>query len=203
MEQLKNKSKKIDVRPIKNKLRLYHKNIRQNMNPQIKKTKEDMIFKRLISLPIFKKSKTILCFVSTDIEVDTKQFIEYALSLGKTIAVPKCIPKNSRMNFYTINSLKDLNPGTFSVLEPDADYNKLLLDFSDSFCIVPGLAFDMHGYRLGYGKGYYDRFLSKYPKNTLGICYSDCIEIKLPHNKYDQVVDMLITDKYTRKTHKN
>ena len=69
----------------------------------------------------------------------------------------------------------------------------------NSLCVVPGMAFDCDGYRLGYGKGYYDRFLSGYHGVTAGICYSDCIRWKLPRGRFDRPVDILVTDKFFRK----
>ena len=104
------------------------------------------------------------------------------------------------MEFYLIKSFNDLEVATFSVLEPKVNQCEKLTQFSQSVCIVPGLAFDIRGYRLGYGKGYYDRFLNKYDLPKFGICYTLCTQTKLINGKYDKPVDLLITDKYTHKT---
>ena len=63
---------------------------------------------------------------------------------------------------------------------------------------MPGLAFDPQGFRLGYGKGYYDRFLSGFQGKTVGICYLGCVQWNLPHGYYDRPVDILITERYVR-----
>ena len=68
-------------------------------------------------------------------------------------------------------------------------------DTKDSICIVPAFMFDKSGYRLGYGKGYYDRYLSKYKGSTIGICYSQNIKDELFHGKFDRTVDMIVTEK--------
>ena len=138
--------------------------------------------------------------MSTKIEVDTFRIIERALADGKAVAVPRCVPGTRQMEFYRINSVEELAPGTFGVLEPIPGVHELLHDFSDSLCIVPALSYDWHGYRLGYGKGYYDRFLSKYEGVMIGICYSDCVQRKLPHGRFDRPVELLVTERYLRRT---
>ena len=68
-----------------------------------------------------------------------------------------------------------------------------------SFCVLPGLGFDLEGYRLGYGKGYYDRFLSRYPGVTAGVCYTACLKTQLPHGRYDRRADILVTEKFIKR----
>lgn len=185
----------LDIRPIKAKLRGDLKKRRITM-PERKKTALDAkIQNRLMNLWAFRQADTILTYVSTPIEVDTKRMIEAALKMGKTVAVPRCKSAERQMNFYLIKSLNELSPGTFGVLEPLSDTRKPFTDFNNSLCVVPGLAFDVNGYRLGYGKGYYDRFLRNYTGTTIGICYDDNIKERLPHGKYDVAVQMLITEK--------
>ena len=83
--------------------------------------------------------------------------------------------------------------------EPDPEKQPVLREFSDSVCVLPGLGFDLEGYRLGYGKGYYDRFLSKYPGTNLGVCYNVCLKPLLPHGRYDRMVDVLVTEKFVKR----
>ncbi len=185
----------LDIRPIKAKLRGDLKKKRVTM-PERKKTALDMkIQNKLMNLWAFRQADTILTYVSTPIEVDTKRMIQAALSMGKTVAVPKCESYERQMKFYLIKSLSELTPGAFGVLEPLFGERKPFDNFKNSLCVVPGLAFDKHGYRLGYGKGYYDRFLRNYTGTTIGICYEDNIKERLPHGKYDVAVQMLITEK--------
>lgn len=185
----------LDIRPIKAKLRGDLKRKRITM-PVRKKTALDMkIQNKLMNLWAFRQADTILTYVSTDIEVDTKRMIEAAFSMGKTVAVPRCETYERQMNFYLIKSLNELAPGAFGVLEPLSIERKPFNSFENSLCVVPGLSFDKHGFRLGYGKGYYDRFLRNYTGITVGICYEDNIKEKLPHGKYDVAVQMLITEK--------
>ena len=128
--------------------------------------------------------------------------IQEALRQGKRVVVPYCIPGTRQMEFYYIRSMEeDLEPGAFGVWEPKTSQCEKLTDDKNSICIVPGLSFDYDGFRLGYGKGYYDRFLCKYLGVTVGICYTSCIKQQLPHGYYDVPVKLLITEKYLRRIH--
>ncbi|OQA48922.1 MAG: 5-formyltetrahydrofolate cyclo-ligase family protein [Firmicutes bacterium ADurb.Bin300] len=187
----------LDIRPVKARLRSDLKKKRLSM-PQIKKNIMDRkIQNRLMNLWAFREASLILTYVSTPIEVDTHYMIETALKIGKTVAVPKCREEGRLMEFYHIQSLNELSPGAFGVLEPLSANKKSLEDFEGSLCIVPGFSFDKEGFRLGYGKGYYDRFLKDYTGTSAGICYSDCVKEHLPHGKNDRIVHMLITEKDT------
>ena len=120
--------------------------------------------------------------------------------MGIRVAVPKCIPKQKQLDFFFINSFDDLSEGKFGILEPDEKKCERALKFKkDSLCIVPGLSFDIHGFRLGYGGGYYDRFINKFEGYTVGLCYSNCVRNEVPIEKFDMQVDFLITDKSIRK----
>ncbi len=187
----------VDIRPIKKELRAKHKDIRKNMTPSHKDRCDLLIFDKVANHEIYRNADLLLCFVSTQIEVDTMRLIKYALRQGKAVAVPRCHDNEIAMTFYKITSLDDLEPGAFSVLEPkvcECDVLDISL-YKTPLCIVPGLAFDDKGFRLGYGKGYYDRFLSGFNGITAGICYSECTEPELVHGRYDRAVDYLFTDK--------
>lgn len=188
-----------DIRKLKTQLRNKYKNIRNNLDSSKKAVIDKEIFEKIISLECYKKCEMIITFVSTSIEVDTLELINYSLSLGKKVAVPKCIDGTREMEFHCIDSLSQLSPGAFGVLEPTGDKTSRIFDFDNSVCLVPGLAFDYDGYRLGYGKGYYDRFLSNYNSEKIGVCYCSCIAKHLPRGRFDKNVDILITEKYIRR----
>lgn len=188
-----------DIRQVKNGLRLKMKAIRRDMPPSQKAACDEEIRSTFLQSTSYTRSSVILTYVSTEIEVDTLQIICAALSDGKRVACPRCIDGTRNMDFYYIESLEELKPRTFGVPEPEANPSRLYHGELHPVCIVPGLAFDRWGYRLGYGKGYYDRFLSEYRGWTVGLCYSDCVEYKLPHGRYDRAVDRLITEKFLRR----
>ncbi len=185
----------IDIRPIKKKLRSQAREMRRSMSPEVKQTLDRKIKNKLLNLWAVREAETVLCYVSTEIEVDTREFIEALLQMGKRVAVPRCEGGESEMNFYYINSLSELSSGSFGVDEPDPQKHIMVGNTKNSVCVVPAFMFDKNGYRLGYGKGYYDRYLSRYSGGTIGICYEDNLQGELFHGKYDRAVDLVVTDK--------
>ncbi len=192
-----------DIREYKRSLRQKYKSIRAAFSEEEKAELDKSIKERVCRLRQYRSAGTILCYVSTPIEVDTFMIIEQAMRDNKRVAVPRCIDNTREMDFYYINSIDDLAPRTFGVLEPIEGKCEKMTDFSSSICIIPGLAFDSAGFRLGYGKGYYDRFLSGYSCQKIGIVYDNCIQSRLPHGKFDISVDVLVTPKAVKRINRN
>ena len=184
-----------NIREYKIGLREKFKAIRNAYTHEQKAKLDSDIIERLMRTYQYKNAETVLCYVSTPIEVNTHLLIEKALESGKKVAVPKCRPETTAMDFYLINGFDDLEKGTFGVLEP-IESKCELYQGGKSICIVPGLCFDHAGYRLGYGKGYYDRFLTNYSQTKIGICYNDCVQQRLFHGRFDVPVDLLITYRF-------
>lgn len=182
-----------DIKNEKQILRQKYRKIRQSISKEEKKLFDEAIFQGVVSSEFYQSAKEILCFVSMDIEVGTRKLINQAFADKKAVAVPKCIDKNGNMEFYYINSYEDLEESSFSLLEPNITTAKKAESFDSSICIVPALCFDNEGYRIGFGKGFYDRFLSKYSGKKVGLCYNNCITKKLPQDCYDISVDYIVT----------
>lgn len=191
-----------NIKEIKQNLRAKFRQIRERMQPARKDCWDAEILARFLSLREYAKTETVFTYVSKEIEVDTEGLIHAALLNHKKVAVPRCVPGTRAMEFYYIHSREDLEPGAFGVLEPVPSRCEKVEEGTGGLCVVPGLAFDAQGYRLGYGKGYYDRFLSAFPGKTVGICYLNCVQWNLPHGYYDRPVDILITEKYVRRIHR-
>lgn len=189
-----------DIRPIKTELRQKYRSLRQAMTQEIKNQRDEAIAAQVSRLWQYQRNEVLLIYVSTPIEVDTQRIIRQALAEGKRVAVPRCVPDTRNMEFYYIRSLDELEPGAFGVLEPRPDPERLYREAEGGLCIVPAFSYDWQGFRLGYGKGYYDRFLSRFEGNMVGICYSDCVQRSLPHGRYDRPVELLVTEKYLRRT---
>ena len=189
-----------DIRPIKTELRQKYRSLRQSMPPEIKEQKDEAIAAQVRRLWQYQRNSVLLIYVSTSIEVDTFRIIRQAIADGKRVAVPRCIPDTRNMEFYYIRSTDELKPGMFGVLEPDPIAENLYSESDGGLCIVPAFSYDWRGYRLGYGKGYYDRFLSRFEGNMVGICYSECVQRSLPHGRFDRPVELLVTESYLRRT---
>lgn len=159
-----------------------------------KDKKDKIISDNLLAFEPYKNADTVLFYSALDDEINIDRCIENALENGKRVALPVCTDKNGNMKFYLINSLFDIKTGYFGVREPDVSICKEIDDLSSSICIVPAIAYDKKGFRLGYGKGYYDRFLENYTSLSVGLCYNELIEDKLPNGDYDIPVDYIICE---------
>ena len=155
----------------------------------LKNPLSDMIIYNKVIRGIHQFDK-VLIYVSKDTEIDTLDIIKYCLHNNIKVAVPKCIKDD--LVFYYISSLDELVLGKFNVLEPNN--RRVVKSYKNSLCITPGLVFDNEGYRIGYGKGYYDRFFNKYDGVKIGITYKDTLLESIPHEEYDNQVDFIITD---------
>lgn len=187
-----------NIKLFKMKLRSKFRKYRETLDKNKKKIMDEKILKNILILNAYKFANIVFTYVSKDIEVDTYEIMKKCWEDGKKVAVPKCRPQNKSMDFYIINSFDDLEKSTFGLLEPIPTKCEKVKDFSKGLCIVPGFCFDKQGFRLGYGYGYYDRFLQNFGGLILGICYEECITYKLPHGKFDKPVDILLTDRYIK-----
>jgi len=146
------------------------------------------IAEKLFAEEHFKNARTIAFYIPKGSEVDTRFMID-ALEEDREILVP--ITKDE-IEMVQLKSFDNLGPGRFGVPEPREKIPPS--SFSD-VVIVPGVAFGLCMHRLGYGLGYYDRFLSRSPAFRIGICYDFQVEEKLPTHENDQRMDMIITEK--------
>lgn len=189
----------INIRQRKRELRAKYRRIRQSMPPQLKSSLDSRLTEQILQLDEYKSCQTLFAFVSGEIECDTSVVIDDALKNGKRVAVPKCGEVSGEMDFYYINSRSDLSRGKFGILEPVPEKCEMAEDYSSGLCLVPGLCFDYQGYRIGFGKGYYDRFLQSFGGTTAGICYYKCTQNTLPKGVYDRPVDILVTERFVNR----
>ena len=168
----------------------------------------DIITEKILSLKEYKEADTILTYVSCRSEVITDNLILAALKEGKKVGVPKV--EGDIMNFYYINSLDELETGYFGVREPVVSQNTSVSlsdnngtvkppvsDPSGCLMIVPGLAFDKDLNRIGYGKGFYDKYFQSHidaPFIKCGIAFDIQLCEKIEADRYDQPLDMLVTE---------
>jgi len=159
-----------------------------------KADKDKAVCKNLLNSNDYKQADTILFYAALDDEINIDDCITEAIDEGKKVALPVCTDDAGHMDFYYINSLEDIKNGSFGVREPDILNSVKVTDFENAVCIVPAIAYDTLGYRLGYGKGYYDRFLENYVSISIGLCYNELVVEKLPADKFDVPVDKIITE---------
>lgn len=187
----------------KNQLRTEYKAKRRAMDKSLKNEYDETICRRFTELASYRYSDVILAYAHLDDEIDLTPIIKDALSKCKRVAFPKC-GKEGSMTFHFIKDLSELKPGMMGISEPDLSAPQY--DFEDpspAVCFIPALLYDKDGYRLGYGKGFYDRFLLKFKGTKVGVIYSDFILNEVPRGRFDLSADVLITEKGVRTVNAN
>jgi 5-formyltetrahydrofolate cyclo-ligase len=142
----------------------------------------------------WKKAKTIAITISMGHEPDTHSIIKHAWQMGKKVAVPKCTPKTRDMEFRYITSFKQLETIYMELQEPIPAETVLATPDEIELMLIPGVAFTREGARIGYGGGYYDRYLSKYKGRTVALAFAEQIISSIPMDMHDQYVQKVITE---------
>ena len=174
--------------------RAYFSALRASIDENAKKEKSLDICKRILSLPEFEECDVLFLYSPIKSEADPTYLLEVAEEKGINVAFPISIKDNNTLDFRIVDALSDLNIGAYGIREPKCDSKKAIFT-QKSICIVPALSFDSNGNRLGYGKGFYDRFLSEFTGLSVGITFCELKCDLLPTENTDIPVDIIITDK--------
>ncbi len=156
-----------------------------------KEKKEQKIYEKLYQSTRWQQAKTIGLTMSNLFEVNTQPIIEAALSTEKTVVVPKTFPKR-QMAFYQIDAMTMFEKSSFGVLEPLSD--RLYLPEEIDLLIVPGIIYHEDGYRIGFGGGYYDRYLQNYPNDTCSLVFQELINNEWTPESFDKKIQQLLID---------
>ena len=164
----------------------------------IEKEKKDLeIFRKITSLDVFVNAAVVLSYVSVRFEVNTINIIRYCFENKKKVYVPVCYENRDGMDFCCINSLMELHVTNLFLLEPYIKKERIFKDINseNSICVVPGICFSLKGDRIGFGKGYYDRFLKNFKGTKIGICYDFDLEQDFYKTSLDVPVNLVLTEK--------
>ena len=156
---------------------------------------------KIVEIEELKKVKIIASFISIKTEISTKLLNYYLISIGKKICLPVILNNNKHLIFRTYDKDTILNEGKFGIPEPDKSREEILPDL----ILTPCLAFDLFGYRLGYGGGYYDRTFTKFrkishPFVSVAVAYDGQKINKVIRDKVDQKIDYILTEKKIYRT---
>lgn len=178
-----------DKKTLRKEFSALRKSLRSNV-------KDSVIAAKLLSMEEVRDADTVLLYASFGSEVNTWQLAGSLLHKNKTIAYPRC-GENGLMTFHIITSASQLKEGKYGICEPDGSLPQP--DFAGrTVCIVPGLAFTPEGGRLGYGGGFYDRFLAAHPDvRRIAAAYDGLIVSELPLQPHDLKVDTIVTEERT------
>ncbi|WP_394187743.1 5-formyltetrahydrofolate cyclo-ligase [Paenisporosarcina quisquiliarum] len=157
-------------------------------------TRSAQITQSLLNEEQILQSKIIGITISSFPEVDTWHLIEHLWSLGIRVAVPKCHAKTRDMQFYEITSFDQLEIVYMKLHEPKPEITNKINAEDISYLIVPGVVFDTLGFRVGFGGGYYDRFLQKYKGATISLAFDEQVVPTVPKEHHDLPVDIILTD---------
>lgn len=177
---------------MKTELRKKFKKLRADIMD--KAVKDKKICASFLKSDIYARAEQIFCYAALHDEINTNLIIDCALKDNKKVALPFCTDLNGNMEYYYIHSAEDLKTGSFGISEPDTEKCEKALNFEKAVCIVPALSFDAYGFRLGYGKGYYDRFLKKFTSVSVGLCYNELMSSRLPVNEFDESVSYIASE---------
>nr|WP_106779873.1 5-formyltetrahydrofolate cyclo-ligase [Lysinibacillus timonensis] len=152
------------------------------------------IMNYLLQEPIIKNAETIGLTISNKPEVDTYLLIKELWSLSKRVAVPKCNPEKRTMDFYEIQEFSQLETVYMNLKEPNTEQTSYIAPRSLDVIIVPGIVYDLKGFRIGYGGGYYDRYNVNYNGKLISLAFDFQIVEEVPKEQHDIPVDLIITE---------
>lgn len=185
------------VREEKNKIRRELLALRQSISHEEKQKYERMMAHRLTSLASYRYAEAVLLYFPIKGEPDLMaQVFDTATRSGKQVAFPLCHPEDCTLTFHVVSSLDMLTDGTYGTKEPPPDA-PLYVPAHDrhDIMLVPGISYDKKGFRLGYGKGYYDRYLTDFGGTAVGITFDALIRDTLPVGRYDRAVNVILTER--------
>ena len=178
------------------------KEIRNDMRQLLKRMDEEtyiyrsrLILQRLLQEPSIIKGKTIAVTMSVFPEVETHEIIKALWRMGKIVAVPKCEPKIHAMEFYGISNFDQLETVYLNIEEPKTSETTYISKQEIDVIIVPGVVFNEAGYRVGFGGGYYDRYLSVFNGEKISIAFDEQIVDTVPTEVHDIPVNIVLSDK--------
>ena len=182
----------------KQALRNGYLSLSSNMSPALRRRVDAEVRDHLKACPAYREASLVLAYVPFRDEVATRGIIEDAWDAGKTVALPRCVGGPRSLAFYSVGSLDGLRRGSRGVLEPVCGTGVAPVngdELEESVCLVPGLVFDSKGYRVGYGAGYYDNFLSHYRGTKIGLARTMQLSGNpLPSDPHDVPVDVIVSD---------
>jgi len=189
----------------KRKVRYEFLNLRNRIDPILAAAYSNVIFSKIIKLPVYEKAETVMFYLSYGSEVITDGMISSAIEEGKAVVVPAIEnPGDGKMEAVKIARVEDAYQSVYGIRQPEINREDLIGKNDIDLIFVPGIAFDNNGYRTGYGKGYFDRWLQGVPpEKTIGLAYDFQVTDKLPSGKYDLPVGMIVTEKRIITTIKN
>jgi 5-formyltetrahydrofolate cyclo-ligase len=186
---------------MEDRMNLQKRKLRNQILHEMEKTDEYVftekckkIRNQLFATRLWREAGTIGVTLSVGREVETMAIITKAWTEQKHVAVPKCNPKDHSLSFYELETFSQLESGFYGLMEPNTLKTREIKPNMLDLLIVPGVVFDERGFRIGYGGGYYDRFLTHYKGTAISLLLENQLIHEMPVEAHDQRVDWLITE---------
>ncbi len=173
--------------------------VREKMPPAVRREKSSSIAEALWAMPLYQKADVILIYVNYKSEVNTTDLVNKALADGKLVFAPKV--SGETMEFYRLTGINDLQEGYCGIPEPvPGEAFDMEMDTGHTLMLMPGAVFDEHCHRIGYGKGFYDRYLMRLSESgtvihTLALCFECQVLSEIPSEVHDIRPQMVLTEK--------
>lgn len=187
-----------EIRKHKIELRQQYLARRGALSPALRAGWDEKICRNIFSSAAYRFADVILMYYPVKEEVNVLPVMQAALAAGKRVAFPRCRAEDHSMIFHFVTSEADFEEGTYGLKEPCSSlptFDPETADGMNVLCIVPAVVYDRHGYRIGYGGGYYDRFFGKFRPASIGVAYGECIVKTVPHGRFDISVDVVISER--------
>src|SRR5262245_20320344 len=171
---------------------------RQGLSEAERRARSRRVWERLVALSCYQHARTILGYMAFDHEVLTDGLMRQAMASGKEVILPMVLSDRQGMALYVIEDLgRDVAPGYRGILEPQPRRTRVVTPEAVEFAMVPGVAFDLRGGRLGFGAGFYDRLLSRLPRGvpTVGLAFDFQVIPRLPLQSHDLLLGAIATEK--------
>ena len=183
------------IKKDKDELREKYLAAREAMDPAQKADRDGRICNAALGLVSFRYAEYVLMYAPLSNEIDVMPIAEAAWKNGKKVAFPRCDKATHTMKYHIVSSPDELVVDSYGIREPKPELPVYDPTWGESaVCFVPGLLYDKAGFRLGYGKGFYDRYLSEFKGSRIGVVYSDYIMPNVPRGRFDVSVDILLTE---------
>ncbi len=186
----------ITLKEEKKQLREELLKLRSEIPSEEREKAESAVVSKLLSLASFRFAETVLLYSPIKGEINILPVAEAAIKAGKKVAFPLCDTESSTMTYHIVSDLSDLKVGSYGIPEPSSEFPVYTpsKDKND-LIIIPAVCFDRQGYRVGYGKGYYDRYLGSFGGTAVGVTFHKLLRPSVPRGRFDKHVSLIVTEK--------
>lgn len=165
--------------------------VRQAISGEEQRRQAEAVTAAVLAWPVFQQADSVLLYAAMPQELDTGALLSATLAAGKRLLLPRC-GAAGQMDAVEISDLRRLRPGTWSILEPPPEW-PAADPAGIGLALIPGVAFDAYGHRLGHGAGYYDRFLQRTAATTAGLALREQLVAAVPCEPHDVPLHYIIT----------